>query len=228
VESPVCTDYQYRDAIRNDPDFRLIETFGYRPGQGIARLDLHLARMARSAEALGIVIDMSAAKSVLAQVGGAEPLRCRLTLDARGGVDLTTAVFPAPIEVMRFKIAETVLESRDVWLRHKTTRRQIYDVARATLPLGVDELVFLNERGEVCEGTITNISITTLEGDHLTPPLSSGCLPGVYRQSRLDQRLLREAVLTVSDLKAAKSIKLVNSLRGSTQASWVLDDENTE
>lgn len=220
MESPLCA--------ADDTNFRLIETFGYRPGQGIARLELHLARMARSAAALGIVFDLSAAKLMLDQVGGAESLRCRLTLDRSGGLELTTAAFPAPIKMMRFKIAETVLDSQDVWLRHKTTRRQIYDAARAALPLGVDELVFLNERGEVCEGTITNISITTFEGDRLTPPLSSGCLPGVYRQSRLNRGLLREAVLSVTDLKAAKSINLMNSLRGSTQASWLLDWANTE
>ena len=78
----------------------------------------------------------------------------------------------------------------------------------------------LNERGEVCEGTITNVSITTPDGDRLTPPLSSGLLAGVYRQSRLNKGLLREAVLTLADLEEARSINLINSLRGSTQAVW--------
>lgn len=180
--------------------------------------------MARSAAALGILFDMSAAKPVLDQVGGAEPLRCRLTLDARGGLDLTTAAFPAPMKVMRFKIAGAVLESQDVWLRHKTTRRALYDEARANLPAGVDELLFMNERGELCEGTITNLVLTTQNGDRLTPPLSSGCLPGVYRQSLLDMGDVRAAILTMDDLRSAARLELVNSLRGSTSATWLRNE----
>ena len=179
--------------------------------------------MARSAEAFGILFDMSAAKPVLDQVGGPEPLRCRLTLDARGGLDLTTAAFPAPMKVMRFKIAGSVLEAKDVWLRHKTTRRAFYDEARANLPAGVDEWLFVNERGELCEGTITNLMLTTQDGDRLTPPLSSGCLPGVYRQSLLDAGDVRAAVLTLDDLRSAARLELVNSLRGSTPATWLQD-----
>ncbi len=82
------------------------------------------------------------------------------------------------------------------------------------MPEGVDEWVFLNERGEICEGTITNISITSPQGDHLTPPVSSGCLPGVYRQSLLDRGVLHEAVLTAADLQAATRITFMNALRG--------------
>jgi branched-chain amino acid aminotransferase len=45
---------------------------------------------------------------------------------------------------------------------------------------GFDEVVLLNERGEVSECTATNLF--TVKGDKvLTPPLSSGCLEGVTR-----------------------------------------------
>lgn len=180
--------------------------------------------MERSAQAMGISFDKSIARQIVEGGQGSGPLRCRLTLDPSGVFDLTTAPFPAPLKVMRFKIADVALCSSDVWLKHKTTRRKLYDDARAALPDGVDELVFLNERGEVCEGTITNISITTCDGERLTPPLKSGCLPGVYRQSRLNKGLLREEVLTLDDLRAARGINLVNSLRGSTRACWLVDD----
>ncbi|MGH1357063.1 MAG: aminotransferase class IV, partial [Thalassovita sp.] len=100
------------------------------------------------------------------------------------------------------------------------TQRAIYDQARAALPEGVDEAVLLNERDEVCEGTITNICITTPDGERLTPPLSSGCLAGVYRQSLLNAGQISEAVLSLNDLRAARSINLINSLRGTTQGVW--------
>lgn len=212
MENPICPP--------DERDFRLIETFGYHPGQGIARADLHMHRMQASAKALGFHFDGPAVLQRMDSIVSDGALRCRLTLGRAGDLDLTTAPMPAKRDVMRFVVATEPLSSGDLLLRHKTSRRDLYDRARTALPAGVDEAVFLNERGEICEGTITNISITTPDGDRLTPPLSSGCLPGVYRQSRLNKGLLNEAVLTLADLKEARSINLVNSLRGSTQAIW--------
>ena len=46
-------------------------------------------------------------------------------------------------------------------------------------------MVLLNERGEVAECTAANI-FCVREGRVLTPPLSSGCLPGVTREVLLE------------------------------------------
>lgn len=218
MEKPFCPDAAGHPTL--DPTCRLIETFGFRPGQGIARRGLHIARLAASAEELGFLFDKAALIAELDAITGEAPLRCRLTLSQDGAIDLTTAPMPDPWRVATFIISDIRLPSGDPLLRHKTTRRTFYDQARAALPEGVQEAVMLNERDEVCEGTITNIAITTPEGDRLTPPLSSGLLAGVYRQSRLNRGLLREATLTLADLKDATSINLINSLRGSTQAHW--------
>lgn len=213
MESPL------RSAV--DDGTRLIETFGWVPGQGVARQALHLARLERSARALGFGFDKAAVVARIAGIGGAAALRCRLTLGAQGDVALETFVMPAAADVpWVFRIAPERVRSGDECLRHKTTRRAVYDKWRATLPEGVMEMVFLNERGEVCEGTITNIVITTPEGDQLTPPLMSGCLPGVFRQDLLNNGLLREAVLTLADLRDAADITLVNALRGAIHARW--------
>lgn len=212
MESPLCAP--------SEPDFRLIETFGYLPGEGIPRRQLHLARMARSAVSFGMPFDVAAAGRLLDGVGGETPLRCRLTLSAEGALDLGIADMPPPAASWRFAISDVRLNSRDVFLQHKTTRRALYDQTRASLPDGVDELLFLNERGEICEGTITNFVATLPGGRRLTPPLSSGCLPGVYRQSLLDAGLVREAVLTPQDLTAAAGISLINALRGEIPAIW--------
>ena len=50
-----------------------------------------------------------------------------------------------------------------------------------------DEAILLNQRGEVCEGTITNIFIDIGEPVLVTPALASGLLPGVLGGSLLDQ-----------------------------------------
>ncbi|MGB8622576.1 MAG: aminotransferase class IV, partial [Paracoccaceae bacterium] len=103
------------------------------------------------------------------------------------------------------------------WLGVKTTRRALYDAARAALPDGLDELLYLNQRGEVCEGTITNIFFETGQG-LLTPPLSCGLLPGVLRAELLAQGRAREAVLRPADLGTARAVFVGNSLRGLIRA----------
>ncbi|MFW8635240.1 aminotransferase class IV family protein [Cribrihabitans pelagius] len=226
MESPLCPDGTGRrnpggrNAIGTDPAFRLIETFAWIPGEGIARAGLHFARMAASATEFAIPFDPAAARARVASVEGEAPLRCRMTLAPDGTLALETAPMPAAASRWRFAIAAERLDPADPFLRHKTSRRALYDRVRAGLPGGVEEMVFLNTRGEVCEGTITNIIAATPEGTRLTPPLASGCLPGVYRQSCLDAGTLREAVLSPADLAGASRIWLTNALRGAIPAVW--------
>ncbi|UWQ42443.1 aminotransferase class IV family protein [Leisingera aquaemixtae] len=210
MESPV----RPRDTVQNDPAFRLIETLGWHPGAGFRHLPQHLARMGRSAAVFGIPFDPEQAEAVLDETAGGAPLRCRLTLDADGQLELTTAPLGNSPAHWRLGIADTRLAADDLWLQHKTTRRALYDAARAALPAGVDELLFLNERGEVCEGTITNIFVTRADGQRVTPPLSCGLLPGILRQTLLEGGECVEQVLRVQDLLEAKAIHMGNSLRG--------------
>jgi|TARA_B100000524_G_scaffold318995_1_gene198750 4-amino-4-deoxychorismate lyase len=93
----------------------------------------------------------------------------------------------------------------------------LYDAERANLPDGIDELVYLNERNEVCEGTITNIFVK-IEGHWLTPPLSSGCLPGVLRRKKIEDASCKVKIVTFSDLQRAEKITVGNALRGEIEA----------
>ncbi|KJZ19651.1 aminotransferase class IV family protein [Loktanella sp. S4079] len=201
-------------ALRIPLGTKLIETFGWVPGQGYVRLDPHLRRMERSARDLGFAFDRKSVATELAEFQADAEMRCRLTLAADGSIEVTRAPMPAAKGPWVVQIAKARLDSSDPWLRHKTTNRALYDEARATMPEGVDELIFLNERDEVCEGTITNIFVKTQDGKSLTPPLSSGLLPGIYREYQLEHGLCQEAVLTLDDLRQAKAITLGNSLRG--------------
>ena len=210
MESPLCTAAE----LRSDPDFRLIETLGWRPGAGFGHLDRHLARMGRSAMALGIRFDAVAARELLESHVREQALRCRLTLDAQGQLDLTSAPLGAPATGWTLAIADDRLHSDNIWLRYKTTRRAQYDQARAALPEGVDELLFLNERGELCEGTITNLFLTLADGSKVTPPLASGVLPGIMRETLLSSGEVSERTLTLDDLQNAREIHMGNSLRG--------------
>jgi 4-amino-4-deoxychorismate lyase len=84
-----------------------------------------------------------------------------------------------------------------------------------------DEVILLNERGEVCEGTITNIFLDTGDDGLVTAALISGLLPGVLRGELLDTGRAREAVLGPADLADAKALFVGNSLRGLIPARLV-------
>ncbi len=206
MESPLCPPAE--------PDFRLIETLGYRPGQGFVRRSRHLNRMSRTASALALRFDPTVAAEVLSEITSDVPLRCRLTMDVHGRFDLSTAPLVDNPPFWRLGISETCLTSDDVWLRHKTTRRHVYDTARAAMPKGIDEVLFMNERGELCEGSITNLFIETQDGRRLTPPVSCGLLPGILREVLLERDDYAEAVLSVKDIQDAQAVYMGNALRG--------------
>jgi len=50
---------------------------------------------------------------------------------------------------------------------------------------GGDEAIFANTAGNLCEGATTNVFVI-VGGEMLTPPLSSGCLPGIARRRVLE------------------------------------------
>jgi para-aminobenzoate synthetase/4-amino-4-deoxychorismate lyase len=102
--------------------------------------------------------------------------------------------------------------SSDVNLFHKTTRRDIYDRRRRRFPT-VDDVVMVNERGECTETTTANLAVR--RGPlWFTPPLSSGCLPGIAREIELERARIHEGVIQTSDLLVAEEIAVFNSLRG--------------
>ncbi|HEX9857329.1 MAG TPA: aminotransferase class IV, partial [Paracoccaceae bacterium] len=136
-----------------EPGLRLIETLAW-DGARFLRLARHLARLERSAAALGWGCDRAAALAALRAAAPGGPARMRLTLAGPGSgpgrVEVTAAALPAVAGRWRLGLAGARLASDDPWLRVKSTRRAAYDAARAGLAAGIDEVLFLNERGEVC------------------------------------------------------------------------------
>ena len=205
-------------------DFSLIETLRWQPDEGFIRLRLHLARLSRSARRLGFPQPTDAAARLDAAVtGAAGPQRVRLTFDAQGHIEVTSAAFVplAPNTVWTVRLAETRLDSSDRLLRVKTTRRTVYERARAEYtPAEADEVILLNERGDVCEGTITSIFLDDGTGLLRTPPISCGLLAGVLRTELICQRRARVGRITLADLDAG-SLYIGNSLRGLIRANLI-------
>ena len=279
-------------------DFSLIETMRWEPDNGFIRLDLHLARLKASAQALGFEgadqanasleefakeqlgsgqisplevggeahsrkrmksiqrIDFSDDVSALPAEGGEgfpprerycenvevahpplSPLatsppqggrstetqssdRVRLELFPDGKINITSAPFQLQSKdtIWSVRIATTRLSSQDTLLHHKTSKRSLYDQARAEFSKeDADEVLLLNEKGEMCEGTITSVFVDDGTGILLTPPLSCGLLAGVLRTSLLCSKKVRVQKLTASDLDG-KALYVGNSLRGLIRA----------
>lgn len=203
----------------NDPGLKLIETLLW-DGEKCPRLPLHQARLARSAAALGWAAP-GEMRGLLAGLP-AQALRLRVTMDSAGAMVLEHAPLPSAKMEWRVGLASQRLNSADPWLGHKTTRRAVYDAARAALPEGWDEGIFLNERGEVCEGTITTVFFDRGQGIR-TPPLACGVLPGVLRA---DLGAAEEVLLAV-DLPRVR-LWVGNALRGLVPARFFAEKSADE
>ena len=203
---------------RRVSDFGLIETLLWTRDEGFFLLAEHLERLRRSSARLGFRCDES--RVVEALTGAAESfpgaaaarLRVRIVLSADGAIESSAAQIEpvAANAVWTVAIAARRFDSGDPLLRHKTTRRELYEteLARAN----ADEVLFLNERDEVCEGARANVFLAR-EGVLLTPPLSSGLLPGTLRAHLLREGRAREAVLRLADFEGAE-FYMGNSVRG--------------
>ena len=190
------------------PGLKLIETFA----PGSPRLALHRARMAGSSATLGWRFD---AGGFDAAVLGADPaLRARVTLTAQGVFTLDQSPLPAATSPWRLGLAVMRLTSGDPWLRVKSSHRPAYDAARAALRCDLDEVVLQNERGEVCDGSISTLFFDRGQGLR-TPPLACGLLPGVLRA----HLACPEEVLATRELPQVR-LWVGNSLRGLIPAIW--------
>lgn len=202
-------------------DFGLIETLLWTRDGGFHLLPEHLARLAASSAALGFAYDEALARAAMnaAVAGNWARLRVRLVLNRDGAIETSaTEIEPVPPDTAwRVAIAEKPFSSADPLLRHKTTRRALYeDELAAAQRRGADEVLFLNERGEVCESARCNVFLER-NGVLATPPLASGLLPGTLRARLLRQGRAQEAALLLDDV--ADGFLLGNSVRGLVRAT---------
>lgn len=198
--------------------FRLIETLRWTASDGFHLHAHHLARLEASCRYFGFPFDAAAVKLTLADAvaGRSGVQRVRLTLGPAGDVDATAEPFvlPGPDAVWRYAFARAPVDSGDWRLYHKTTERGFYDEALAVerAATGCDEVVFVNERGEVTEGSRTNVFLER-DGVWLTPPLSCGLLDGCLRRALIESGRVMEQVLRPHDLALGR-VWFGNALRG--------------
>ena len=202
-------------------------------------LTRHLARLARSAAALGLTmpdddeIRAAVADTLAAHRRAAGPLpfgRLRITLTggpgplgsdrAPSGRTLVVAVSPAARWPARISVATVpwTRNERSAVAGAKTTSYAENVVALAEAHRrGAHEALFANTKGELCEGTGSNIFVA-LDGALVTPPLASGCLAGITRELLLEWAAkeglpVEERSIPVSVLETAQDVVLTSSTR---------------
>jgi para-aminobenzoate synthetase/4-amino-4-deoxychorismate lyase len=202
----------------------LFETIRIEHGQA-CRLDKHLERISQSAKELKIKFDSNKASTLIqeacSQLDAKLIHRLRLDLSADGLLSVKTAVIqdlhPGPILWASDILAtDATMSSTDQLLAHKVTRRKLYDQAwLAAEKLGAFDALFINEQGFVTEGGRSNVFIKK-DGRWLTPPLKSGCLPGVMRSVVMSDTKYQavEQNITREDVLNADEVIFTNALRG--------------
>ncbi|MBP7687674.1 MAG: aminodeoxychorismate synthase component I [Thermoflexales bacterium] len=208
--------------------FDVIEAMLWTPDEAYFLLERHLARLAESAAYFNIPIDLHAIQNQLADFGATLTLvahKVRVSVTQRGRVSLTAvplSEIPLP-PVMRVALAAQPIDSSNVFLYHKTTRRDVYDAARAARP-DCDDVVLWNERGEITESTIANV-VVELNGQRYTPPVECGLLPGTFRADLIARGLIHERVILKEELRAASRVWLINSVRGWLDVQLTMTNE---
>ncbi len=204
-------------ALRRPPaPFGLIETLRWMPAEGYFLLEEHLRRLHDSAVWAGIRLPSGAALSALqgaADVFPKAPQRVRLELGADGELRAQATPLDWPgRRLWTLALAAAPVDATDPMLFHKTTRRDIYDRARAQHP-AADDVLLWNRRGELTETTIANIAFLR-GGVWYTPPLRCGLLPGTLRAALLREGRIREGVLRRDELATMPALAVFNSVRG--------------
>ena len=191
----------------------LLETFAVRAGRAV-NLAEHLDRMQASAVYFDVPFDR---RGVLTRVDeaadrlGEAVIRLRLRPDGELLIEPRDPgpALDGPVELA---IDDVPVDPASPYLAHKTSRREVYEAARARHP-GSDDVVLVNTAGRVTETTVANL-LVRLRDSWFTPAVDDGCLPGVGRRLELETGRVTERSLTVADLRAADEIHVVSSARG--------------
>jgi len=212
---------EYRECLLKSHIFNteppgVIETFRRLPNGDIPRAALHLKRFEASVGKAA----KSAFKKIQKTSTGTD-MRIRIT-GTDGAVNSYASPYAEMPTPLSLALSRYALNSHVQETTRKTTARDFYDGERPRLKalIGSDEVIFLNDMGELCEGSFTSLFIEK-NGALLTPALSCGLLPGVLRQALINHGKATEAHLTIDDVRTAEAVFVGNSLRGLISANFI-------
>jgi para-aminobenzoate synthetase / 4-amino-4-deoxychorismate lyase len=201
--------------VQEPEPFSLFETVLWTPEAGFFLREKHIARMMDSADYFDIPITKGNLEKYLERIssGFRTPQRVRLLLDQTGQLDSESSPFDllAGSGPLTAGLAREPTNSRNIFLFHKTTRRETYEGARQGLEECEDILLY-NEVGELTEFTIGNL-VVEWDGQLFTPPIHCGVLPGTFRAHLIETGQVVERTIPAGQLAHCTKIFRVNSIR---------------
>ena len=175
-------------------------------------------------------------------------LRLRLTLDKEAETEVEVSEMTVQKSLMGpfssgtpLQFPGSVISSGEPWtltldteptptmsllalIENKTTSRSHYEMPMQRRQRSLkkrEEVLLYNERGEVTEGTITNV-LFLRSGTWVTPDCRSGLLNGVVRQSLLEAKKIEERLIKKEELVNGETVMMCNGVRGVFPATLVL------
>ncbi|EMJ98095.1 aminodeoxychorismate synthase component I [Leptospira alstonii] len=206
--------------------FSLFETILYK-NRIFYFLKGHLERIKKSAEVFRFPFSEKEWNSTLKQIAlncsDPIPYRIKISLNSFGKFSFESHELSKFQKEGILRIGKIEIDSSSEFRKHKTDLRETYDrEGKLARDAGYLDVLFLNEKKEITEGSICNIFVK-IGNSYFTPPISLGVLPGIFRGRLLKRKGFYEKILSLDDLRRSESIFLCNSLRGILKVKEVRD-----
>jgi branched-chain amino acid aminotransferase len=104
---------------------------------------------------------------------------------------------------------EIVVQGQPIKSYPYTHRLEILEAIKS---LGADEAIVCNDKGKICEGSVTNL-LLRIDDKWITPPISDGVLPGVMRALVIEYCGVSVRSIDRSEISRVQSAFLLSSLR---------------
>ncbi len=206
------------------PEIQLIETILF--DKNCKYSGTHLQRLKNSAEYFDFQFNK---KEILSRLKMTSKhlhqgrYKVRLLLDKAGNIFIEhKKLGDIPIDY-KITISKYRTDSNDAFYYHKTTNRQLYNQELEKIrKKGFYDVIFLNEKGEITEGSITNTYVKK-KGFLYTPPIKCGLLNGIIRQAVLKKnQKIKEKIILTKDLSNADAVYISNSIIGFQKARFLI------
>ena len=205
--------------------FEIFETMKLEFGQ-IKYFEDHIARMKSAADYFLFKFSEKKVRKyveqLVVQIEKDQLKKIKLLLNKLGKFRAEISDISKPMKNVSVILSEHKISSTDKFRHFKTTNRKIYDEEYEKYSKQkFREVIFLNEKDEIAEGSRTNVFIK-IGNNWLTPSLNSGALPGVYRNYFLQNRPeASEQKLNLADLVKADQVILTNAVQEEIKVSRI-------
>lgn len=198
--------------LRGDGLFETILTID----QKVVAWDRHYARLEKSAKQILITlparIDIEVGiEKILANATGESRLRLNVLADGDWFITLEP-VSEGKESISLMKINEPKISKGALSGAKSISYGESLLAIRKASAAGFDDGIFLNENADVVETALSNLLILT-EAGWLTPPLSTGCLPGISRELLIKWFEVSEREFKFEELLDAKAVYATSSIR---------------